>query len=68
MRDWQVDWFSSAAMFPGWAEYRDDEWALWRGPPSYEPLLVVRAGTWLLQDGWKKAGAISCHDVPSARR
>ena len=68
MREWQVDWFSSAAMFPGWSEYRDGEWALWRGPSTYEPLLVFKARTWLLAEGWKLAGAISCHDVPSARR
>jgi hypothetical protein len=34
MRDWKVDWFSAAAMFPGWAEYApyEDEPFLWRGP------------------------------------
>jgi REP element-mobilizing transposase RayT len=64
---WSIDWFSSAAMFPDWQEYGDDEVFLWRGPPSYEPLWVRRPRTWLLQTGWKKAGSISCHDVPSAR-
>src|SRR3954467_7133923 len=47
MSEWRVDWFSSAAMFPDWAEYGEDEWALWRGPPTYEPLLVFKARTWL---------------------
>jgi REP element-mobilizing transposase RayT len=67
MNTWRVDWFSSAVMFPDWAEYGDDEWCLWRGPPSYDPLLVFKPQTWLLREGWKKTGEISCHDVPSAR-
>jgi hypothetical protein len=68
MSEWQLDWFSSAAMFPGWREYREDEWCLWRGPASYEPLLVFKARTWLLAEGWKKAGTISCREVPSRKR
>jgi REP element-mobilizing transposase RayT len=68
MREWQVDWFSSGAMFPGWTEYGDDEVFLWRGPPSYEPLLVFRPQTWLLAEGWKKISAtISCREVPSRK-
>jgi REP element-mobilizing transposase RayT len=66
-RGWSIDWFSSAAMFPDWQEYRDDEVFLWRGPPTYDPLWVYRPKTWLLRDGWKKSGPISCHDVPSTR-
>src|SRR4051794_18330222 len=31
MSAWTIDWFSSAAMFPGWAEYGDEAF-LWRGP------------------------------------
>jgi REP element-mobilizing transposase RayT len=65
MNEWKIDWFSSAAMFPDWAEYGDDEWALWRGPSSYDPLLVFKPQTWLLLEGWKKAGSISCREVPS---
>jgi putative transposase len=64
---WKIDWFSTAAMFPGWAEY-GDEALLWRGPPTYNPLIVYQPRTWLLRDGWKKSGPISCHDVPSAPR
>jgi len=52
-------------MFPDWKEYGDEAF-LWRGPPTYEPLLVRRARSWLLTEGWKKAGAISCWDVPSS--
>jgi len=62
---WAIDWFSSAAMFPDWQEY-GDEGFLWRGPDTYEPLMVYRPRTWLLREGWKKAGEISCRDVPAA--
>ena len=66
MRDWKVDWFASAAMFPDWTEYGADEWFLWRGPPTYEPLQVFRAQTWLLAEGWKKCTpTISCREVPA---
>jgi REP element-mobilizing transposase RayT len=66
--EWKVDWFSSAAMFPDWTEY-GDEVGLWRGPPSYEPLLVFRPRTWLLAAGWKKCSAtISCREVPAGAR
>ena len=54
-------------MFPDWAEY-GDEGFLWRGPPTYDPLLVYRPRTWLLREGWKKHSAtISCREVPSAK-
>ena len=67
-RSWAIDWFSSAAMFPDWAEYGDEAF-LWRGPPTYEPLWVYRPRTWLLREGWKLHGAtISCREVPSRKR
>lgn len=67
MDEWKVDWFSSAAMFPGWTEYGDDGF-LWRGPPGYEPLWVWRPRTWLLAEGWTKVtSTISCREVPSVR-
>ena len=64
---WTIDWFSSAVMFPGWVEYGDAAF-LWRGPEAYDPLVVYQPKTWLLREGWKKAGAISCREVPSAKR
>jgi len=67
-RTWKIDWFSSAAMFPDWREYGDEDAFLWRGPPTYDPLMVFRPKTWLLREGWKKLGSISCRDVPSAGR
>ncbi|HEX7839323.1 MAG TPA: transposase [Kofleriaceae bacterium] len=67
MSAWRVDWFSSAVMFPGWAEYGDEAF-LWRGPQTYDPLVVYQPKTWLLREGWKRAGAISCREIPSAKR
>jgi hypothetical protein len=68
MREWKVEWFSSAAMFPDWTEYGDEEVFLWSGPPTYDPLLVYRPRTWLLREGWKKHGAtISRNEAPSAK-
>ena len=64
---WNIDWFSSAITFPGWAEYGDEAF-LWRGPPTYDPLITYQPRTWLLREGWKKAGSISYREVPSARR
>jgi len=65
MSSWKIDWFSSAAMFRGWAEYGEEAF-LCRGPETYDPLIVCQPRTWLLRAGWQKAGAISCHEVPSA--
>ena len=67
MSTWKIDWFSSAITFSGWAEYGDEPF-LWRGPPTYDPLVVYQPRTWLLREGWKKAGSISCREVPSSRR
>jgi hypothetical protein len=71
MSDWKIDWYSTAAMFPGWAEYApyEEEPFLWRGPETYDPLVVYQPRTWLLRDGWRKGGAvISTHEVPSTKR
>jgi REP element-mobilizing transposase RayT len=67
MSAWTIDWFSSAAMFPGWAEYGDEAF-LWRGPQTYDPLIVYQPKTWLLRVGWKKSGSISCREVPSKKQ
>ena len=64
MSSWTIDWFSSAAMFPGWAEYGDEPF-LWSSPPTYDPLVVYQPRTWLLREGWKKSGPISCLETPS---
>ena len=68
MSSWKVDWFSSAIMFSGWAEYGDAAF-FWRWPDTYDPLIVYQPRTWLLREGWRRGGPpISCHEVPSAKR
>jgi len=65
-RMWSFDPYSTASMFPDWQEDGEAAFALFQ-PPLFEPLLVHQPTTWLLRDGWKKAGPISCHSVPSSR-
>ena len=66
-RRWDVDWYSSGAMFPDWKERGTEGFAL-RGPPELPPMVVGVPKTWLLREGWKKHGPISCREVPSAAR
>jgi hypothetical protein len=54
-------------MFPGWAEYGDEPF-LWRGPETYDPLIVYQPRTWLLRASWKIHGPISFREIPSAKR
>jgi len=65
---WKIDWFSSGITFPGWAEYGDEPF-LWRGPPTYDPLITYQPRTWLLREGWKLSqfGLISVFEVPGRR-
>jgi hypothetical protein len=66
-RVWNVDPFSTGALFPGWTE-RVGQPLLWRWPKTYEPLLVYRPRSWLLRDGWAKAGPISFQETPGPPR
>jgi REP element-mobilizing transposase RayT len=66
MSEWHIDWFSSAIHFPGFAEYGDEPFFR-RGPPTCDPLIVYQPRTWLLREGWKKCGPISCREVPSEK-
>jgi REP-associated tyrosine transposase len=66
-RRWEVDWYSSGAMFADWKERGTEGFGL-RGPPELPPMAVGSARTWLLREGWKKHGAISCREVPSRAR
>lgn len=45
-------------------EERDWMWPL---RPTYDPLVVRRPESWLLSEGWKLAGPVSAHDIPSKR-
>ena len=63
---WLVDPFSSGCVFEGWAELADSP-TLFVTRPTYQRLPTWRARTWLLREGWKRAGGlISVRDVPSA--
>ena len=66
-RRWDVDWYSSGPMFTGWKEHGSKGFVL-HGPPELAPMVVGPPRTWLLREGWKKHGAISCREVPSASR
>jgi putative transposase len=70
MSAWTVDWFSSAAMFPGWAEYSDEPF-LWRAPPDLRSSRRVPAQNLVIARGLEESwlgllprGPI----VPSMRR
>ena len=57
---WRIDPYSSADRFDGWERPH-------RYAPRDEPLPVVRPTTWLLADGWKRAGPVRFDEVPRAR-
>ena len=61
-----VDPFSSAISFPEWTELQDQPW-MWPIRETYDPLVVFRPTTWLLREGWKRAGTISARDIPGQR-
>ena len=65
---WLVDPFSSGILFPDWQELQDKAW-MWPIRATYDPLVVFRPRTWLLSEGWKRAGVpISAREVPSRPR
>jgi REP element-mobilizing transposase RayT len=66
LASWTIDWYSTAAMFPGWLEYGDSPW-MWKSPKTYDPMVVYLPRTWLLREGWKKAGTVSYREVPSKK-
>ena len=61
----QVDPYSSAITFAGWAGREGVPFA-W--PRGYEPLPVSYPTTWLLTDGWKRWGPIALAEVPGSQR
>ena len=56
---WRTDPYSSAESFRGWATPHGD-------PPNAEPLPVSAPASWLLADGWKRAGPIELDEIPGA--
>jgi hypothetical protein len=61
-----VDPFSSGISFPDWKELEGKDF-MWPIRATYDPLLVRRPKSWLLREGWKLAGSVSAHKVPSRR-
>jgi REP element-mobilizing transposase RayT len=59
-----IDPFSSAWHFDGWSH---DRWRRGVHPPREEPC-VVPATSWLLNEGWRKHGAIGVSEVPKKAR
>ena len=66
-RSWNVDPFSSGAVFSGWKAFEGKLW-WWKVPPTYDPLFVWLPRTWLLREGWMMYGRLDFREVPSARR
>jgi REP element-mobilizing transposase RayT len=64
-RDWNVDPYSTGALFDGWKE-REDAVTLWPLRETYLPLVVYLPKTWLLREGWRKHGLVPMTEVPSA--
>ncbi|HWO23211.1 MAG TPA: transposase [Kofleriaceae bacterium] len=60
---WKVDPFSSGATFFDWKELEDSP-VLWPLPPTYQPLLVFRPRTWLLQSWHEFHPRISVREAP----
>jgi REP element-mobilizing transposase RayT len=48
---WLVDPFSTGALFGDWKELEDRDW-MWPLRPTYDPMVVFRARSWLLREGW----------------
>jgi putative transposase len=65
-RRWDLDWYASGTMFPGWKEHGGKGFAK-RAPPELPAMVLGAPRTWLLRVGWTKHGEISCREVPSAR-
>jgi REP element-mobilizing transposase RayT len=65
-RTWSFDPYSSASQFAGFAEDGEAAFGIFQ-PPLFEPLFVQSSRTWFLREGWRKAGPISCHHVPSKK-
>jgi len=65
---WLVDPFSSGILFPDWLELQGQPW-MWPMRDTYDPLVVRRPQSWLLREGWMRAGGpISAREVPGDRR
>jgi len=62
-RTWNVDPYSTGALFPGWRELEGSP-VFWPLPAAYRPLIVLRPRTWLLQHWNRFCTLISVREVP----
>jgi len=62
-RTWQVDPYSSGALYGGWKELERSPF-FWPLPATYLPLIVLRPRTWLLGSWERFHPPISARDVP----
>jgi REP element-mobilizing transposase RayT len=58
---YRIDPYSSAEQFAGWETPHGY-------PPRAEPLPCVRPSSWLLTDGWTRAGPVRTDEVPGPDR
>jgi REP element-mobilizing transposase RayT len=64
-RTWNVDPFSTGALFSGWKALEDQP-LMWTLRDGYKPLVVYFPRTWLLDEGWRMYGLLAFDEVPSA--
>jgi len=68
-RRWDVDWYSSGAMFPDWKESGENGFVL-RGPSELPPMRVGVPRTWLcarVGRGTARSRAAKCHPQRGSR-
>ena len=66
-RLWAVDYYSTGPTFRGWKEYEETD-TPFEVPIWYKPLPAAAPQTWLLAEGWRRAGKIGLTDIPGPRR
>jgi REP element-mobilizing transposase RayT len=60
---WMTDPYSSGRTFEGWRERTPITPAV----PSYGALETCAPRSWMLREGWRRAGTISAYEVPARR-
>ena len=60
----KVDPYSSGIAFDGWRDHH----VPFAWPAGYDPLVVARAQSWLLTEGWRRHGLVDLYEVPGPAR
>lgn len=63
-RGWDIDYMSSAISFAGWKELEQSGARFQYNVDPEQRLCVSPPQSWLLGDGWRRAGAISMYSIP----